>query len=60
LSMEGVDTLGRIGDCEAPRLIADAVLSGYQLARETNPRRTPGVPLLFRLAAGSVMLAKLV
>ena len=28
LKTEGVDSLYRIGDCEAPRLIADAVFSG--------------------------------
>ena len=33
---EGVDALYRIGDCEAPRLIADAVFSGHRLAREID------------------------
>jgi dimethylamine/trimethylamine dehydrogenase len=47
LSAEGVDALYRIGDCEAPRLIADAVFSGHRLAREIDTDN-PAVPLPFK------------
>jgi dimethylamine/trimethylamine dehydrogenase len=47
LAAEGVDALYRIGDCEAPRLIADAVFSGHRLAREIDSPN-PEVPLPFK------------
>jgi len=47
LSAEGVGALYRIGDCEAPRLIADAVFSGHRLAREIDTDN-PAVPLPFK------------
>jgi dimethylamine/trimethylamine dehydrogenase len=47
LKAEGVDALYRIGDCEAPRLIADAVFSGHRLAREIDSPN-PSVPLPFK------------
>jgi len=47
LRSEGVDALYRIGDCEAPRLIADAVFSGHRLAREIDSP-DPSIPLPFR------------
>jgi dimethylamine/trimethylamine dehydrogenase len=47
LKAEGVDALYRIGDCEAPRLIADAVFSGHRLAREIDSA-DPSIPLPFR------------
>ncbi len=47
LKAEGVDALYRIGDCEAPRLIADAVFSGHRLAREIDTDN-PAVPLPFK------------
>jgi len=47
LAREGVDALYRIGDCEAPRLIADAVFSGHRLAREIDTDN-PAVPLPFK------------
>jgi dimethylamine/trimethylamine dehydrogenase len=47
LAKEGVDALYRIGDCEAPRLIADAVFSGHRLAREIDTDN-PAVPLPFK------------
>jgi dimethylamine/trimethylamine dehydrogenase len=47
LSAEGVSALYRIGDCEAPRLIADAVFSGHRLAREIDTDN-PAVPLPFK------------
>ncbi|MDP9283354.1 MAG: FAD-dependent oxidoreductase [Actinomycetota bacterium] len=47
LAAEGVDALYRIGDCEAPRLIADAVFSGHRLAREIDAPN-PETPLPFK------------
>ena len=47
LEAEGVNALYRIGDCEAPRLIADAVFSGHRLAREIDSA-DPSVPLPFK------------
>src|SRR5207245_9441238 len=47
LAAEGVDALYRIGDCEAPRLIADAIFSGHRLAREIDSAN-PAVPLPFK------------
>jgi dimethylamine/trimethylamine dehydrogenase len=44
LRAEGVKGLFRIGDCEAPRLIADAVFSGHRLAREIDSA-DPSIPL---------------
>ena len=32
----GVEALYRIGDCVAPRLIADAIFDGHRLAREID------------------------
>jgi dimethylamine/trimethylamine dehydrogenase len=47
LSAEGVDALYRIGDCEAPRLTADAIFSGHRLAREIDSAN-PEVPLPYK------------
>jgi len=47
LKAEGVDALYRIGDCEAPRLTADAVFSGHRLAREIDAA-DPSIPLPFK------------
>src|SRR5438445_7927244 len=47
LNAEGVEALYRIGDCEAPRLIADAIFSGHRLAREIDTDN-PAVPLPFK------------
>ena len=44
---EGVNALYRIGDCEAPRLTADAVFSGHRLAREIDSA-DPSIPLPFK------------
>ena len=46
LKAEGVEALYRIGDCEAPRLIADCVFSGHRLAREIDSDN-PAVPKPF-------------
>ena len=47
LEREGVKGLFRIGDCEAPRLIADAVFSGHRLAREIDTDN-PAIPLPYK------------
>jgi dimethylamine/trimethylamine dehydrogenase len=47
LKAEGVEALYRIGDCEAPRLVADAIFSGHRLAREIDTDY-PAVPLPFK------------
>jgi len=47
LKAEGVDALYRIGDCEAPRLVADAIFSGHRLAREIDTD-DPATPLPFK------------
>jgi dimethylamine/trimethylamine dehydrogenase len=47
LRAEGVDALYRIGDCVAPRLIADAIFDGHRLAREIDSEN-PAVPLPYR------------
>ncbi|MFN8185918.1 MAG: FAD-dependent oxidoreductase [Gaiellales bacterium] len=44
IQAEGIKGLFRIGDCEAPRLIADAVFSGHRLAREIDTD-DPSIPL---------------
>ena len=36
LEAAGVEALYRIGDCVAPRLIADAIFDGHRLAREID------------------------
>ncbi len=46
LQAEGITGLYRIGDCEAPRLIADCVFSGHRLAREIDSDN-PAVPKPF-------------
>jgi len=47
LEAEGVTALYRIGDCEAPRLTADAIFSGHRLAREIDTD-DPSTPLPFK------------
>jgi dimethylamine/trimethylamine dehydrogenase len=46
LQREGVTGFYRIGDCVAPRLIADAVFDGHRLAREIDAD-DPATPLPF-------------
>ena len=46
LRAEGIEALYRIGDCVAPRLIAEAVFEGHRLAREIDAEE-PSVPLPF-------------
>jgi dimethylamine/trimethylamine dehydrogenase len=47
LAEAGIEGLYRIGDCVAPRLIADAVFDGHRLGREIDAE-DPAVPLPFR------------
>jgi dimethylamine/trimethylamine dehydrogenase len=44
---EGIEAAYRIGDCVAPRLIAEAVFEGHRLAREIDAEE-PAVPLPFK------------
>jgi dimethylamine/trimethylamine dehydrogenase len=44
---EGIEAVYRIGDCVAPRLIADVVFDGHRLAREIDSEN-PAVPLPYR------------
>jgi dimethylamine/trimethylamine dehydrogenase len=56
LTREGVEAVYRIGDCVAPRLIADCVFDGHRLAREIDAD-DPSRPLPFireRRLAGEV------
>jgi dimethylamine/trimethylamine dehydrogenase len=46
LKKEGITGVFRIGDCVAPRLIADAVFDGHRIAREIDSPN-PDVPLPF-------------
>jgi dimethylamine/trimethylamine dehydrogenase len=46
LSGEGIRGLHRIGDCVAPRLVADAIFDGHRLAREIDSD-DPETPLPF-------------
>ncbi len=47
LQEEGITGVYRIGDCEAPRLVADCVFSGHRLAREIDSPN-PEVPLPYK------------
>jgi dimethylamine/trimethylamine dehydrogenase len=47
LIAEGIEAVYRIGDCVAPRLIAEAVFEGHRLAREIDCD-DPGIPLPYK------------
>jgi dimethylamine/trimethylamine dehydrogenase len=47
LAAEGVEALYRIGDCVAPRLIAEVIFDGHRLAREIDSP-DPALPLPYR------------
>jgi dimethylamine/trimethylamine dehydrogenase len=47
LRAAGIEGLYRIGDCVAPRLIAEAVFDGHRLAREIDSE-DPAVPLPYK------------
>ena len=44
---EGVEAVYRIGDCVAPRVVADAIFDGHRLAREIDAKN-PALPLPHR------------
>jgi dimethylamine/trimethylamine dehydrogenase len=44
LRAAGLDALYRVGDCVAPRLLADAIWDGHRLAREIDSPQ-PAMPL---------------
>jgi dimethylamine/trimethylamine dehydrogenase len=44
---EGIEGLYRIGDCVAPRIIAEAIFDGHRLAREIDSEN-PTLPLPYR------------
>jgi dimethylamine/trimethylamine dehydrogenase len=46
LRESGVEALYRVGDCVAPRMIADCVFDGHRLAREIDSPN-PAIPLPF-------------
>jgi dimethylamine/trimethylamine dehydrogenase len=47
LRQEGITGFYRIGDCVAPRLVADCIFDGHRLAREIDSEN-PEVPLPFK------------
>jgi dimethylamine/trimethylamine dehydrogenase len=47
LRAEGIEAVYRIGDCVAPRIIAEAIFDGHRLAREIDSE-SPGIPLPYR------------
>jgi dimethylamine/trimethylamine dehydrogenase len=47
LRSEGIEAVYRIGDCVAPRLIAEAIFDGHRLARELDSE-DPAVPLPYK------------
>jgi dimethylamine/trimethylamine dehydrogenase len=47
LRSEGIEALYRIGDCVAPRVIADVIFDGHRLAREIDAE-DPALPLPYR------------
>ncbi|HXV57815.1 MAG TPA: FAD-dependent oxidoreductase [Gaiellaceae bacterium] len=54
LAEEGIEALYRIGDCVAPRIVAEAIFDGHRLAREIDSEN-PAIPLPYlreRLVVG--------
>ena len=47
LADEGVEAVYRIGDCVAPRMIAECIFDGHRLGREIDSPN-PAVPLPFK------------
>jgi dimethylamine/trimethylamine dehydrogenase len=47
LTENGVEAVYRVGDCVAPRIVADAIFDGHRLAREIDSD-DPAVPLPYR------------
>jgi dimethylamine/trimethylamine dehydrogenase len=44
---EGIEALYRIGDCVAPRIVAEAIFDGHRLAREIDSE-DPSMPLPYK------------
>jgi dimethylamine/trimethylamine dehydrogenase len=53
LAAEGIEAIHRVGDCVAPRLIADAIFDGHRLAREIDTDN-PAVPLPYQRERAAV------
>ena len=47
LADEGIEGLYRIGDCVAPRIMAEAIFDGHRLGREIDSEN-PALPLPYR------------
>ena len=47
LAGEGIEAVYRIGDCVAPRIIAEAIFDGHRLGREIDAEN-PAIPLPYR------------
>lgn len=47
LTAEGIEALYRVGDCLAPRLIADVIFDGHRLGREIDAP-DPSLPLPYK------------
>jgi dimethylamine/trimethylamine dehydrogenase len=47
LAEEGIEAVYRIGDCVAPRIIAEAIFDGHRLGREIDSEN-PALPLPYR------------
>ena len=47
LTENGIEAVYRVGDCVAPRIVADAIFDGHRLAREIDSE-DPAVPLPYR------------
>jgi dimethylamine/trimethylamine dehydrogenase len=57
LAREGIEAVYAVGDCVAPRLIADCVFDGHRLAREIDAS-TPARPLAYLRERGLVGAAQ--
>jgi dimethylamine/trimethylamine dehydrogenase len=53
LAGAGIEALHRVGDCVAPRLLADAIFDGHRLGREIDSP-DPAVPLPYRRERATV------
>ena len=47
LAEDGIEAVYRIGDCVAPRIIAEAIFDGHRLGREIDCEN-PALPLPYR------------
>jgi dimethylamine/trimethylamine dehydrogenase len=56
LGAEGIESLHRVGDCVAPRLLADAIFDGHRLAREIDTD-DPAIALPYRRERPTLQLS---